>query len=263
MKIESLDLSCPSEENSFWDLVKLADWPNKDYSKVKIMYRKLLSKEQCKGFRHAVGIAYGILDNELCNNPEISDNLGVGDDGYGDLLHHIVGLGKEQFYKYANNPKMIEELAHSSGYEESFSYCIPYDDDYEKNNMYTIKHVINNAKASVKEIEMFDDMDTWDCAKGHRIWLKEIHNDLSDICLILKVFLDNPTQDALKILVGKKNVVQKSSKKIKKFFEKNYLELPRKFTERRKDGSDFGGMCTALFENTVGDAEEVLEYLKT
>jgi hypothetical protein len=262
MKRTSLNLICPSEENAFWDLVKLADWPNKDSARVKIMYRKMLSKEQCKNFSGIVDIAYGILDNELCNHPEISDNLGVGDDGYGDLLHHIIGLGKKDFYKYANNLKLVEKLAHSRKYEESFAYCIPYDDDYEKNNMYTIENVIKTAKEAVKEINMFDEMDTWD-EEGHRVWLKEIHNDLSNICLIIKAFLRSPTQDALKILVGKKNVVKKASKKIEKFFEKNYLELPRKFTERRKDGSDFRGMCTALFTNTVSDAEEVLEYLKT
>jgi len=257
MKRTSLDLSCPSEENAFWDLVKLADWPNKDSSKVKIMYRKLLSKEKCKNFRHVVDTAYRILDNELCNHPEISDDLGVGDDGYRDLLYHIVGLGKEQFYKHINNLKLVEKLANDSKYEESFDYCIPYDHDYEKNNMYTIEYVINNAKASVKEIEMFDKMDI------NNRWLGDIKGETDYIKRIFQIFLDNPNQSCLEtLMVSNKVFVEKAAKKIEKFFEKNYLELPRKFTERRKDGSDFHGMCTALFANTVSDAEEVLEYLK-
>ena len=254
MKIESLDLSCPSEENAFWDLVKLSDWPNKDSAKVKIMYRKMLSKEQCNGFRNIVGTAYDILDNELVNHPEISDNLGTGYDGYGDLFHHIIGLGKVQFYKHVNNLKLVEKLAHSRKYKESFAYCIPYDDDYEKNNMYTIEYVVNNAKASVKEIRMYDKMDNGE--------LCDIDKEMDAMKEIFKIFINNPTQDGLCDLVSHKNYIAKACKKIGKFFEKNYDELPRKFTVSRKDGSDFRGMCTALFDNTVSDAEEVLEYLK-
>lgn len=90
-------------------------------------------------------------------------------------------------------------------------------------------------------------------------WLDKIADDLVDIKDIFKTFLKNPTEDNLKILVNHKEYINKASKKIAKFFEKNYRELPRKFTEARKDGSNFN----AILDNTVGDAEEVLEYLNS
>ena len=248
-------------EARFWELVALADWPNKDYDKVKIMYRKSLTKEQCAEFRMMINKAYAMLDNALFGNTNIYENLGVGDDGYGDLLHHIIGLGKEQFYKHINDLKLIEKLAHSNGYKESFAYCIPYDDDYSKHNRYTIEYVVSVAKSAVEEIKFFDKMDIPGDEMSYR-HLKAIEPEMGNISLAMRDFIRHPTEDGLRALLSHKEMIERASKKIDKFFEKNYMELPRKFTEPRKNGNNFNGMCTALFTNSISDAEEVLEYMK-
>ena len=68
-------------------------------------------------------------------------------------------------------------------------------------------------------------------------------------------------EEGMENMVEGKKWVLKATNKIDKFFDKNYNELPRKFTGVRKDGSNFNGMCTAVIENTVFDAETLLQFL--
>lgn len=47
----------------------------------------------------------------------------LGDDGFGDLLNHIVGLGRREFTRVMNNPQLAAKRAHKYDFTESFSYC--------------------------------------------------------------------------------------------------------------------------------------------
>jgi Trp operon repressor len=249
MKIAQLPELKGITEDRFWELVKLAHWPC-DYEKARIMYRKLLSKEECENFNNAINVAWKLLDKTL-NVDSISDELGVGDDGYGDLLNHIVGLGKEQYYKYLNNLKLIKELAHSHKYKESFSYCITYYSDYEKKSQYTMAYVISVVKAAVKEIEKFEKIDS----EG---LLVDIDEDLCYIKRVFNIFLNSPTLGIIEsLLISNKDEIFKAVKRIERFFKKNYMELPRKFTE-----NGHNGICTPLMTNSVDYAERLVEFNK-
>lgn len=241
-------------EERMWELVALAGWPC-DCAKAKMMYVKKLSKDESKAFRLSLSRARNVIH-------DVADKLDLccGDDGYGDLLWHIVGLGKDEFYSYCNDPKKIEKLANTFGYKECFGYCIPYEDDYKQNNMYTIEHVVDVAKKARKEIDMYYMLDG-----GKKTWnhLESIGKDLQAIDGILMKFIDKPDKERLERLAGEKKFVLGACKKIEKFFEKNMMELPRKFTDGRKDGCSFNGMCTAVIENTVYDAEQVLEFINS
>jgi len=50
-----------------------------------------------------------------------------GDDSFGDMIHHAIGLGEGYFNSVMENPKLLDEL----DYTESFSYCLPYESDFE------------------------------------------------------------------------------------------------------------------------------------
>jgi len=50
-----------------------------------------------------------------------------GDDSFGDMLHHVIGLGEEKFIEIMADPSKLNGME----YVESFSYCMPYDDDFE------------------------------------------------------------------------------------------------------------------------------------
>jgi len=233
------------DEKKFWGLVELADWPNKGYKNPKMVYRKLLSEEESKIFHSAVSEAYCQLD-EVATDMD----LGVGDDSYCDLLHHIIGLGKAQFEKHLKNPKLIVKRADNSEYEESFTYCLPYDSDYEEGKSeYSIENVIKVAKEGVKEIEKFQKMDK------DGTHLAPIHNEMHMVVDILRKFLDHPDQSGLDGLAANIKILESIGDIIDKFFQKNAMELPRKFTE-----NNMNGMCTALFSNAAIDAKSVLDY---
>lgn len=237
-------------EDKFWELIDLSKWPTIDYGKVKIFYLKMLSKEECHSFRTTLDIAYCILD-EVANG-KIN---GVSDDSYSDLLNHIIGLGKESFYEHANDFQLIQNRADKNQYEESFSYCIPYDDDYENDSIYSIINLKRTAKDAIKEIELFFKLDNKEVK-----WLSPINKELIDIRIVISKFLNNPSQ--IKKFIKRKKMILEACKKIDNFFQKNRKELPRKFTDYRDDGSNFNGMCTAVITNTVYYAENVLEFIE-
>lgn len=247
LNITSTECMC---EDRFWNLVELAKWPC-DYDKMKIKYLKLLSKDQCERFRNTLDVAWKTLDTIIESMP-----LGVGDDSYRDLIHHIIGLGKEQYYKHINNKELVQKRADKREFEENYAYCLPYDSDYTDAGQYSIKSVINIANAGLKEINRMFKLD------NNSDYLKPIADELWKLSKILSLFVERRDRDGLEKLVEEKKYVVNACKKIDRFFEDNYMELPRKFTCDREDGSNFNGMSTAVFSNCIVDAENVLEFMK-
>jgi hypothetical protein len=240
-------------DKQFWTNVELAKWPC-DYNKAKIMYRKLFSREECAEFRSIKGKYHKELDRYITQKDH-DNSLGVGDDGYNDLLNYIIGLGKKTYDKCLKDFELVKKLSES--YEEPYCYCIPYDSDYdEKTNPYTINKIVKSAKSCIQEIEYFDKMD-----KDGK-YLMPIVTELRYLEAWVLGVLVEKNENGLKGLIGNKAKVEKATKAIDKFFNDEYLELPRKFTERRENGSNFNGFCTAKFNNLCDDAELVLEYLK-
>ena len=123
----------PMSEERFWEIVKIADWPNKDHNDVTAEYLKFLFVEEGIQLRRMSGVFFNMLDKVVGQrNP-----AGGGDDSHSDLLYHIIGLGREQFYAHLNDYSLIEKRGQSrydsaEGYKESFAYCMPYEDDWEK-----------------------------------------------------------------------------------------------------------------------------------
>lgn len=70
--------------------------------------------------------------------------FGLGDDGFGDMISHIIGCGEEVYFATLADPNLAvkrSKKAHqrwgnknsckpSEGYVEKFSYCFPWKDDY-------------------------------------------------------------------------------------------------------------------------------------
>lgn len=234
-------------EKRFWQLVKMVDWPNCEYEKVRAMYRKLLNREECSVFR----AIKSQKKNELNAIAEWMD-LGVGDDGYSDLLHHIIGLGETAFNKHIKNPQLIRDRAEQYNYEESFSYCIPYDDDYDQDSKFEIGHVIHMAKASVRSIQAFRKIDN----HPDRKWLyPTIESHLLHIEGVMNNFLKSP-EEHLKWLTEKGESIRLAGEAIIRWLEENKMELPRKFTERDV-------INIYVFSNTIADAKKLLVFRDT
>jgi hypothetical protein len=121
-------------EDQFWGLVASINWaetslqPKQDYDAIHSSLSVILKKQGITDLRKIAGLAWNELDKLVgdARNP-----AGGGDDSHSDLLYHIVGLGKEEYYKHLNDYSLIEARGKAryqtvDGFRESFSYCLPY-----------------------------------------------------------------------------------------------------------------------------------------
>lgn len=53
------------------------------------------------------------------------DLISLGDDGFSDLLWHIVGLGRDEWQRCIDNPQRVKARADKDDFVECWSYCIP------------------------------------------------------------------------------------------------------------------------------------------
>lgn len=113
----------------FWEEVAHFGWGTKttDYDAIK---KDILARwddefvksfeEQCRDFEGALYQKVEAYEQEHGVSCE------CGDDGFGDLMSHMVGLGKEHFEACMADPMMVVKRGQHSYYVEKFSYCIPH-----------------------------------------------------------------------------------------------------------------------------------------
>jgi hypothetical protein len=119
--------------NEFWKLVAELNWGHKadgpgktaDYNKGKKILMQRLDVAMAERFSNTFSELSAKLYKPLYSLE------GMSDDSYSDFRAHIIGLGQEEFEKALANPKSQEQRAAKHQYVESFSYCIPYKDDYK------------------------------------------------------------------------------------------------------------------------------------
>lgn len=115
------------DENQFWKLVEMANWPDNGYDEPKMKYLETLTPKVGKQFRSAVDKLWGVLDGFIGDrNP-----AGGGDDSHSDFCYHIIGLGETDFYAHLENYGLMESRGERDDYEESFGYAVPYDSEWD------------------------------------------------------------------------------------------------------------------------------------
>jgi len=126
------------EEDYYWNLIEKVDWPTIIRLKTERFYgpynelpytvgRKLLT-EKFKTWEEAD--KFNRFAKEKASNlrialKDISQTLGLGDDGYSDLIWHIVGCGKKEFEAVMSNPYLAVKRSKNGDFGESFLYCLP------------------------------------------------------------------------------------------------------------------------------------------
>jgi hypothetical protein len=78
-------------------------------------------------------------------------------DSWDDATAHIIGLGKEEYDRHIENPPLIFERVETADYRESFAYCIPHSDDYEKLTDAGYDLLISGTQNELQEIEAYDE----------------------------------------------------------------------------------------------------------
>jgi len=68
-----------------------------------------------------------------------------GDDSFGDMIHHVIGLGEAKFNEIMEDPSKLNGM----DFVESFGYCMPYEEDYK---MLSEDYHVERAKQAVVEL---------------------------------------------------------------------------------------------------------------
>lgn len=121
--------TCTADQ--FWACVAEIGWqdknPNRFYSDVEKRLTKEWDNDFIASFRDRMDDLYSEL-YKVVDEFERAEGVscGCGDDGFSDLLHHVIGLGKEEYEAALKDPMRVVKRGQEYRYEESFSYCIPY-----------------------------------------------------------------------------------------------------------------------------------------
>ena len=118
--------------SNFWTAVDQAGWGrHKDYNKVKEFMLERFTQREAEEFRATFNDLQSKLSRTLDRWADENDiDWGLGDDSWGDLLAHIIGLGKREYEATMRDPQKALDRANRNDYRESFAYGIPWDDDY-------------------------------------------------------------------------------------------------------------------------------------
>lgn len=139
--------SAAMPEPEFWKIVDSIGWGTKttDYKAVKRDLLRNQSPNQLASFRTTLEVLRGRLYKALTKWEEDEERawlpgggrspktreIGLGDDGFSDFLHHIIGLGKREYEANLKNPELAQKRARAYDFVESFAYGIPYAGDYK------------------------------------------------------------------------------------------------------------------------------------
>lgn len=122
---------------AFWAIIAFIDLPNNpdlDNCKRRLLETYDRSTLEAAGvsFEKCTGKLYGVLDQWAEDNDTSFD---LGDDGFGDLLGHIVAMGEAEYNAVLVNPSLAKARADRLDFEECFSSVFPWGDDFEALNV--------------------------------------------------------------------------------------------------------------------------------
>lgn len=140
--------------DKFWHLVDEINWSdnckNRGYEKIKLHMMKNLEHEWVKEASFIRCALYNEISECINRWEDDYGQIEVSDDGLSDLINHIIGLGKKEFDRCMKNPALAKRRADRCDFVESFSYCFPHDNEYEK---FQVDHYQEYAKNYSSEFE--------------------------------------------------------------------------------------------------------------
>jgi len=123
-------------EEFFWNVIEKLNYSSDlDYERVgvELSNNSVCSKSQALKIVDINNHLYNKLEASMDSYIEeemldYDDLIGLGDDGLNDLLSHIIGLGKTEYYECLNNIQKLSSHALGKfdtveGYTESFNYA--------------------------------------------------------------------------------------------------------------------------------------------
>ena len=139
------------DTDTFWNIVHEMKWPEIHYDEARLRFMQNHRREEAEKFL------------ELFLTHKVKLNKAAGEayccDSWDDTTAHIIGLGKEEFDRHIENPRLIFEREKKMDYRESFAYCIPHPHDYEKLTDDGFEDFIEETRNELREVESADEDD--------------------------------------------------------------------------------------------------------
>ena len=132
----------------FWKTVKEAKWTSDhNYNRIKVQWMRKLTPPKSEGMRRTFSKFSKKLDAKISDQVE-----GVGDDGYSDVLAHIVGAGKTFYDSVMKDPSLAQRLIDNDQYKESFAYAFPSKEDYREIDPHDLSF---RAERTLERLQVF------------------------------------------------------------------------------------------------------------
>jgi hypothetical protein len=195
-------------EGEFWDLIEPYGWGTRttDYKKIEKDLLRKLTPDQAEAMQEVYGKLSGKLYKALDRVVE-----GLGDDGFGDLIAHIIGMGRREYSAVLRDPELGAERARNYDFTESFSYALPSKYDYENLN---VSKYLKWAKNGLMAFQATLDADDETVPSS---WLGKIRRDLELLVKAHEEFIR--TEDAYKF-IEQEEALKKAAENVEKVLGK-------------------------------------------
>ena len=231
----------PDNVNQCWKMIATAGWVESghDYGSVERHLITTYSRTQLIMLGTFVSERWSELSNRLDRCMSRYGNYG-GDDSYGDMINHVIGMGKLSFETYMEYPERLNDL----DFVESFSYGVP--------NKHSLDEVIeqydpayhrDNAQKALQELYRIKTQNSPD------------DKEMEVICELQNRFLSMQEGDFNTALKG----FEKYEPGIGHKLYARYWQWPQAEHDTSRPGADYGQAndMHAYFANTLTDAKKV------
>lgn len=119
-------------ESGFWKIIEKLNWSG-DYKETSKYLHKNFSQTQISDIENLVDAKVNQLKKVLDKYQKDVEEIPVSDDGYSDLLYHLVGSGKKEYETALKDPSYARAICSEA--PESFAYVFQTfenKDDYEE-----------------------------------------------------------------------------------------------------------------------------------
>ena len=139
------------DDKKFWAIVEEVNWPNIHYYEAQYCFMRTHSPHEAVEFREK------FMEKRRALVQASGEQICC--DSWDDTLAHIIGLGEAEYLRNIEEPRLILEREQKGDYLESFSYCIPFPDDYGKLTDEGFAHLIEHTQRLVEELETTEEDD--------------------------------------------------------------------------------------------------------
>lgn len=186
--------------DEFWSEVEKIKWAkNADADKIKARLLREWSPEKAGRMREAFSYIkhqlYVRLDKVVQS---------CGDDGFDDLLSHIIGMGRDVYNANMEDPSLAQQRLRRGDVSESFAYCIPYEGDFKMRDPKVYQERAERVRDALKALTQDKRAACPLCHQNPPTLEKKTQDQIEEVVVLLNLVLDG---DFKRFLQAKKQII--------------------------------------------------------